>query len=193
MKNRSALVVAGISGMALFAAAGCSSSGSSTATSAAPSEVPSMPTAAASEVPTPTSVPTAKPDDSGGATTLPAAPAGAKLLGEHKAGSNEYARYKISMPPKKVVNKYKNQAKKEGYSITNAGGSGGGWGGYGGSDYGMTAKKGDAYREVQAGGESGAPTYYEVCVSANNSRTGLAHCDRQSESDSNEDSRSNRS
>lgn len=192
MSKRSTLVMAGLSGAALFAAAGCSSSGSSTATSATPTQAPASPTAAA-PTPTATAMPTKKPESSTTSTTLPAAPAGAQLLGEHKSGSNEYARYKISMPPKKVVNKYKKQAQKDGYSITNAGGSGGGWGGYGGSDYGMTAKKGAAYREVQAGGENGAPTYYEVCVSADNSKAGLAHCDRQSENDSKEDSRSNRS
>lgn len=76
------------------------------------------------------------------------------MLGEHKAGSNEYARYKISMPPEEEGRQQVQEPGQEGYSITNAGGSGGGWGGYGGSDYGMTAKKGDAYREVQAGGES---------------------------------------
>lgn len=190
--KRSTLVMAGLSGMALVATAGCSSSGSSTATSAAPSDAPTAPTA----VPTPTAtqMPTAAPDSEKTTTAaLPAAPAGAKLLGDHKAGGNEYARYKISMSPKQVVNKYKAQAENEGYTITNSGGSGGGWGGYGGSDYGMTAKKGESYREVQAGGENGAPTYYEVCVSTDSAKAGLAHCDRQSQSDSKEDSRSNRS
>ena len=85
------------------------------------------------------------------------------------------------------------QAKADGYTISSAGGSGGGWGGYGGSNYGMTAKKGSGYLEVQAGGESGAPTYYEVCVSANGSEAGLRHCDNESNQDSNEDSRSRRS
>jgi hypothetical protein len=189
MTTRSAALAISLTGVALVAA-GCSSSGSSPAASTAPTEAP---TEAATPTPTPTEAAATPKSTEGGSATLPKAPAGAELQGDASRGGNEYARYKISMPPKKVVNKYKKQAKADGYTISSAGGSGGGWGGYGGSNYGMTAKKGSGYLEVQAGGESGAPTYYEVCVSANGSEAGLRHCDNESNQDSNEDSRSRRS
>lgn len=193
MNTRSAAFAIGITGVALVAT-GCSSSSTSTATSATPTTpATEAPTVAPSVTETAAPTPTKKPESTSSSASVPAAPAGAKLLGDASRGGNEYARYKISMPPKQVVNKYKKQAKKDGYSIKSAGGSGGGWGGYGGSDYGMTAEKGSGYLEVQAGGESGAPTYYEVCLSSNGSREGLGHCDKQSQQDSNEDSRSRRS
>ena len=105
-------------------------------------------------------------------------------MGKSGSDGNEYIRYKIAMPPKKVVNKYKRQAKRAGYSIVSAGGSGGGWGGYGGSDYGMRAKESSNYLDVQAGGESGAETYYEVCVGQDGARSALGHCERNSNQDS---------
>lgn len=192
MKTRHVVLAAGFSGLALVAT-GCSSSSSTSATSSAPPSPTEAPTSAA-PTPTSTPTPTSAPDDGGGAkSAIPTPPAGATLLGEHKTGPNEYARYKIQMPPKKVVNKYKRQAKSDGYSIKSAGGSGGGWGGYGGSEYGMTATKSSAYLEVQAGGSTQGPTYYEVCVSQDGSRAALDHCDKESQRSSDEDSRSQRS
>lgn len=184
MTSRSALIAVSITGVAL-AATGCSSSSSpsSDSSSAAPTEAP---TTAPTATPTaaPTDMPTKKPTDGGGSSksAIPAAPAGAKLLGESSRAGNEYARYKIEMSPKKVVNKYKRQAQNQGYTIKSSGGSGGGWGGYGGSNYGMKAEKSGSYRDVQAGGESGAPTYYEVCVGADSAA--LSHCEGSSNRDS---------
>ena len=179
MATRSLLLAAGITGVAL-AAAGCSSSSSTPAVTptAAPSEIPSqLPTEA------PTAVPTKAPTKAatGGSATLPKAPAGAKLLSNHKTAGAEYARYKIGMSPKQVVSKYQTQAQNNGFTIEKSGGGGGGWGGWGGSDYGMTAKKGSTFEDVQAGGESSGPTYYEVCVGTE--QRAYDHCEERSQND----------
>ncbi len=180
---RSSLIAVGLTGVAL-AAAGCSSS-STPAPSATPTAVPSqLPTDRPSELPTdrPSELPTDRPTKTASSSgKLPKAPAGAKLLSNHTTAAGEYARYKIDMAPKQVVNKYKNQARNDGYTIKNSGGSGGGWGGWGGSDYGMTATKGSTVQDVQAGGESGSATYYEVCVGSESSSRD--HCENRSQHD----------
>lgn len=177
MAHRSLLLAAGITGVAL-AATGCSGSSSPSAS----------PTAATSEVPTeqPSSA-AATPTADSSAVSMPKAPAGATMMSNHKTEGSEYARYKIDMTPKKVVNKYQKQAQKDGYTIEKSGGGGGGWGGWGGSDYGMVAKKDGKFEDVQAGGESGGPTYYEVCVGTE--ERGYDHCEQRSQDDR-EDSRS---
>ena len=48
--------------------------------------------------------------------------------------------------------------------MSNQGGGGGGWGKWGGSGSGLTGQNGGSYVSVQAGGQTGAPVYFEVCV-----------------------------
>jgi len=95
------------------------------------------------------------------------------------SGGTTYARYSNgSETPKSVVSTYESEVKKDGYKVTQSGGSGGGWGGYGGSDYGMTAEKSGSYFEVQAGGESGKTTYFEVCLGTD--KSAVEHCEDES-------------
>ncbi|MFN8126863.1 MAG: hypothetical protein U0R64_10205 [Candidatus Nanopelagicales bacterium] len=175
MVRRSVFLAAGISGVALVAA-GCSSS----STPAETVTVTASPTESA--MPTPDETTTTKASSE---SSLPSAPSGSTKLAVKVNGDAEYARYKTSsMTPKEVVSSYQKQAENDGYTVKNSGGSGGGWGGYGGSEAGMTAEKSGSYLDVQAGGESSGPTYFEVCVGPDSSVRD--HC----ENSSNEDSRS---
>lgn len=134
---------------------GCSSSGSDTA--------------ATPEV-TVTETQAAPTTEAASGFTLPQAPAGAKELNTKTTSSMVYGHYEISgTSPEDVVDGYESALKADGYSITNAGGSGGGWGKWGGSGYGMDAEKDGSYASVQAGGSTSGPTYFEVCVGADES------------------------
>jgi hypothetical protein len=67
------------------------------------------------------------------------------------------------------VSSYKNQLTRVGWTTVNKGGSGGGWGPYGGSNFGVTAKKREnEFVDVQAGGQRGQKTYFEVCATSGN-------------------------
>lgn len=80
----------------------------------------------------------------------------------------QYARYSIDgQQPDQVVSYYTNIWQGEGYAINNSGGGGGGWGQYGGSGAGATGSKEGTFIAVQAGGQSGSTTYFEVCQGAN--------------------------
>ena len=185
MSRSSGLWILGVSGVALVAA-GCSSSGGGTTTeSATPA-----PTVTITDAPSPTAAPTKTTDNSGGgsAGSLSAPPSGSKKLSSETDGGNTYARYKnSSQSPKEVVTFYKGEATKSGYSVKNLNGGGGGWGGYGGSNWGMVAQKDGSYLDVQAGGSSNGPTFFEVCMGGD--KSALKHCNNESNDDS-EDSRS---
>lgn len=84
-------------------------------------------------------------------------------------------------PPADVVADYKTQLTAAGFSITSDGGGGGGWGQYGGSDAGLSANNGTEWVSVQAGGQSGSTTYFEVCVGP--SSTSVSDCDDASNDD----------
>lgn len=185
MSRSSGLWILGVSGVALVAA-GCSGSGGTTTESATPA-----PTVTVTDAPTeaPTATPTKTSDDSDDTSgSLPKPPSGSKKVSSESDGGDTYARYKTtSQSPKEVVTFYKGEATKQGYSVKNMNGGGGGWGGYGGSNWGMVAQKDGSYLDVQAGGSSNGPTYFEVCVGPG--KSALRHCNNESNDDS-DDSRS---
>ena len=108
----------------------------------------------------------------------PAPPSGSKELDSSSSGGATYARYSTSESPAAVETHYVSALKADGYTITNSGGGGGGWGKWGGGGAGVTADKSGAWIDVQAGGESGSTTYFEVCTGP--SESALEHCDNQS-------------
>ena len=93
-------------------------------------------------------------------------PSGAKLLDEKPGGDVVYQRYSSSETPQEVEALYGEEVEAAGWSLVESGGSGGGWGPYGGSDYGLTAKREDEYFDLQAGGEKGRTSYFEICATA---------------------------
>ena len=98
---------------------------------------------------------------------LPAAPVGATQLQTSNSGGVQYARYSTSEQPDQIVSYYTSQWQQEGYRMQNGGGGGGGWGKYGGSDAGATGSKTGSYVDVQAGGSTQGPTYFEICQGPN--------------------------
>jgi hypothetical protein len=107
-------------------------------------------------------------------------PAGSVKLGMSVGDGVVYQHYSTSSSPSQVVSHYNQQLTGAGWTIVQKGGSGGGWGPYGGSSSGLTAKKReDEYFNVQAGGQSGHKSYFEVCAtSGHGSRAG---CDKFSD------------
>jgi hypothetical protein len=93
-------------------------------------------------------------------------PSGAKLLDEKTSGDVVYQHYSTSSTPQEVEVLYGEEVEAAGWSLVESGGSGGGWGPYGGSDYGLTAKREDEYFDLQAGGEKGSTSYFEICATA---------------------------
>ncbi len=160
--RRLSAMALGVAGTALVAA-GCSSS----STAPAP--------AASSAVPQPSTT-------TATSGSLPAAPSGAKELSAKSEGGVEYARYQISgSTPEEVVSGYSDEAKASGYTVTDTGSGGGGWGGWGGAGAGMEGSKSGSYLNVQAGGQSGGPTYFEVCMGADQSA--VDQCEQHSQND----------
>lgn len=115
---------------------------------------------------------------SGGPTLTP--PSGAQQLESDGKNGAQYTRYSISgTQASAVTSAYQSQLESQGYSITNSGGSGGGWGKWGGSESGVSGNNGSTYVDVQAGGQSGGPTYFEVCVGPSN--TSVQDCEDSSD------------
>ncbi|MEI2717161.1 MAG: hypothetical protein V9E98_09220 [Candidatus Nanopelagicales bacterium] len=167
MNKRTAVIALGMTGL-VTVAAGCSSS-STPAPSTPATNAPATDASATEAAPT--------------ATGVPAPPSGAKQLSSSQEETAIYTRYEISgMTPQQVVSSYEQAATSAGYSVTNSGGSGGGWGGYGGAGAGMVAQRSGSYLDVQAGGETSGPTYFEVCVGAD--EAAVDHCDASSQQDS---------
>lgn len=136
----------------------------------------------------------AAPPATEGSTTqsgaVPAAPSGATELSSSDTGGIAYARYSISgTSPSAVIADYTSEAKAAGYTVTDSGGGGGGWGGWGGAESGMEATGTGTYLNVQAGGQSGGTTYFEVCSGADQSA--VDQCEQNSMNDQqNQDSKS---
>ena len=117
---------------------------------------------------------TAAPATTAPATTTasraPAAPAGAQQLQQATANGAAYWRYSINgTTAAQVVSGYRSELQAAGYSITDQGGGGGGWGKWGGAGAGLTGSHGGTYVSVQAGGQTGQATYFEVCVGPSSS------------------------
>lgn len=161
--NRSQAIWAATSvGAVSLVLSACSSgSGSSTVTvTATPSAAAT--TAAATTAAAPASV--APEATSAPVTGMPSPPAGAQLLQTSDTNGVQYARYSTSEQPAQVVSYYSSAWQSEGYTMNNSGGGGGGWGKYGGADAGATGSKSGSYVDVQSGGSTSGPTYFEVCM-----------------------------
>ena len=151
----------GIAGMAL---AGC---GGSTDTS---EKAPEKTTVTETDAP-PASSATAAPGTTGPDTTAPAGmpqpPAGATQQESRTDNGVQFARYSVDgQQPQQVVDYYTGIWQGEGYTITSSGGGGGGYGQYGGSGAGATGSKSGSFVAVNAGGQTGASTYFSVCAGA---------------------------
>jgi hypothetical protein len=107
-------------------------------------------------------------------------PPGSKKLNSRAGDGVVYVRYSTNVSPANVISSYNHQLTGAGWSIVNRGGSGGGWGPYGGSSSGLTAKKNeDDYVDVQAGGQKGQKSYFEVC--ATTGKGTRSNCDQFSD------------
>lgn len=156
------------------ALAGCFGSDDST---------PAAPATTAAATATTAAAPATTQASSG--TTL-TQPAGASQLQQAERNGAQYSRFSISgTAPADVVADYKTQLTAAGFSITSDSGGGGGWGQYGGSDAGLSANNGTEWVSVQAGGQSGSTTYFEVCVGP--SSTSVSDCDDASNDDDQDD------
>lgn len=114
---------------------------------------------------------------------LPTPPSGSTALQTSNTDGVQYARYSTtSQQPPQVVAYYTQQWQNQGYTMTQSGGGGGGWGKYGGADAGATGTKSGSYVDVQAGGSTSGPTYFEVCMGADQSA--VNNCGNQSHSGS---------
>ncbi len=180
---RTHVVAAASVGAAALALAGCSS-GSSESTTVT---VTATPSAAESTSAAPATSAAAAPSASvaesatSAAVSFPAPPAGSTTLQTSNANGVEYARYSNSgQQPEQVVSFYSQEWQNEGYSMTSSGGGGGGYGKYGGADAGATGTKDGSYVNVQAGGSTSGPTYFEVCMGPDESA--VDQCGNQSNS-----------
>jgi hypothetical protein len=182
-----AIAAAGLGAASLLA--GCSSSSDTTTTTAAPATT----TAPATTAPATTAKPATTA--AGAAATLPAAPSGSTELQNTTANGVVYQRWSNSgATPQQIVTDYQTALEAEGYTVTNTGGGGGGWGKWGGAGAGLTGNKGTTYVDVQAGGQTGQPVFFEVCQGAN--QRAVDDCENLSEGpqqNQNNDSNSNAS
>lgn len=174
--RRGAATVA-ISAIAAMVAAGCGSSSTTTVTGSA--STPAAPPTTAT-----TNGGGSQGKTSGGSAGSPLAginpPAGSQKLGMNTGDGVIYQHYATSSSPAAVVSHYKQQLTGAGWKIVQSGGSGGGWGPYGGSESGLTAKRReDEYVSVQAGGQSGHKSYFEVCATSGHGSR--ADCNRFSD------------
>ena len=155
----------GIAGMAL---AGC---GGSTDTSEKAPEKTTVTETVAPPASSATTTATAAPGTTGPDTTAPAGmpqpPAGATQQESRTDNGVQFARYSVDgQQPQQVVDYYTGIWQGEGYTITSSGGGGGGYGQYGGSGAGATGSKSGSFVAVNAGGQTGASTYFSVCAGA---------------------------
>lgn len=187
MTKPTALTIAAAGLGAASLLAGCSSSSDTTTTTAAPATTTTAPATT-----------TAKPATTaaGAAATLPAAPSGSIELQNTTTNGVVYQRWSNASgaTPQQIVADYQTALAAEGYAITNSGGGGGGWGKWGGASAGLTGNKGTTYVDVQAGGQTGQPVFFEVCQGAN--QRAVDDCENVSEGpqqNQNNDSNSNAS
>ncbi len=160
----------GIAGMAL---AGC---GGSTDTSEKAPEKTTVTETVAPPASSATTTATAAPGTTGPDTTapdttgpagMPQPPAGATQQETRTDNGVQFARYSVDgQQPQQVVDYYTGIWQGEGYTITSSGGGGGGYGQYGGSGAGATGSKAGSFVAVNAGGQTGASTYFSVCAGA---------------------------
>ena len=123
-------------------------------------ETVAPPASATATTATPTAATTAP-------ASLPQPPAGATQQETRTDNGVQFARYSVDgQQPQQVVDYYTGIWQGEGYTITSSGGGGGGYGQYGGSGAGATGSKSGSFVAVNAGGQTGASTYFSVCAGA---------------------------
>jgi len=183
---RIAAVITGI-GIAALALAGC---GGSTDTSEKATEKTTVTETVAPPASSATTAATAAPATTARATTAPAGlpqpPAGATQQETRTDNGVQFARYSIDgQQPQQVVDYYTGIWQGEGYTITSSGGGGGGYGQYGGSGAGATGSKSGSFVAVNAGGQTGASTYFSVCAGAD--EQAVRQCNENNGNDQNND------
>ena len=181
MNSNRAMAAAMGMGVAALALSACSSgSGSqSTVTVTASAPATEAPATAAATQAAKSVAPSATQDQLNG---LPPAPAGSSLLQTSTDNGAQYARYSTSEAPTQVVAYYTGKWQAEGYQIQSTGSGGGGYGKYGGADAGASGSKSGSYVNVQAGGSTQGPTYFEICQGPNQSA--VNECSNDSKSGS---------
>ncbi len=114
-------------------------------------------------------------------STLPSPPSGSIELQTSNANGVLYQRWSNSSgeTPAQIVSFYQSALEAEGYTVTDTGGGGGGWGKWGGAGAGLSASRSGSYVDVQAGGQTGQPVFFEVCQGSNEQAT--EECENQSE------------
>lgn len=157
------IAIIGAGAASLAAATGCGG-GATTVV-----EMETQPTSTAAPT---TQAPPAQTSTPGGSTASSVQPpSGSNEVQKRGRKGVSYARYSTAETPSQVVDYYRGELSNEGWTVRHEGKGGGGWGRWGGSEAGLWAVKGDDYAAVQAGGESGHTTYFEVCVGPNRSIT----------------------
>jgi hypothetical protein len=173
---RIAAVITGI-GIAALALAGC---GGPTDTSEKAMEKTTVTETVAPPASSATTAATTAP------ASLPQPPAGATQQETRTDNGVQFARYSIDgQQPQQVVDYYTGIWQGEGYTITSSGGGGGGYGQYGGSGAGATGSKSGSFVAVNAGGQSGASTYFSVCAGAD--EQAVRQCNENNGNDQNND------
>jgi hypothetical protein len=125
---------------------------------------------ATTQAPAPATTEAAPPATTQAAATSFTAPSGATELQSAQRDGAQYNRYSITgTAPSAVTSDYQSQMESAGFKVTSSGGGGGGWGKWGGASAGVEGNNGSEWVSVQAGGESGSTTYFEVCVGPSSS------------------------
>lgn len=181
MTQFKAIAAATSLGAVALAVTGCGGSSSSTVTVTATSPPAETSAAAPAETSAAAAAPSVAATATQAAVSFPAPPSGSTTLQTSNSNGVEYARYSnASEQPAAIVSFYSGQWQNEGYTMTNTGGGGGGYGKYGGADAGAEGSKSGSYVNVQAGGSTSGPTYFEVCMGPNESA--VNECGNQSNS-----------
>ena len=156
--------------LSTIALAGCFGSDESTPVATVTETAPPATTEAPATTAAPATSTAAQAPAPGSSAASLTAPAGATELQSAQRSGAQYNRFSISgTTPEAVVSDYQSQLESQGYKVTSSGGGGGGWGKWGGASAGVEGNNGSEWVSVQAGGESGSTTYFEVCVGPSSS------------------------
>ena len=123
---------------------------------------------------------------------MPQPPAGATQQETRTDNGVQFARYSVDgQQPQQVVDYYTGIWQGEGYTITSSGGGGGGYGQYGGSGAGATGSKSGSFVAVNAGGQTGASTYFSVCAGTDEQAVRQCNENNSNNNDQNNDDQNN--
>ena len=177
MRIAAVITVIGITALALTGCGGPTDTSEKAPEKTTVTETVAPPTSSA------TTAATAAPATTAPAS-LPQPPAGATQQETRTDNGVQFARYSVDgQQPQQVVDYYTGIWQGEGYTITSSGGGGGGYGQYGGSGAGATGSKSGSFVAVNAGGQSGASTYFSVCAGAD--EQAVRQCNENNGNDNN--------